>query len=31
MTIAFELLEAYVKCPTKCWLISKREPISDSG
>ena len=31
MTIALELLEAYVKCPTKCWLISKREPISDSG
>ena len=30
MTIALEL-EAYVKCPTKCWLISKHEPISDSG
>jgi hypothetical protein len=31
MTIALELLEAYVKCPTRCWLISKREPISDNG
>lgn len=31
MTIALELLEAYVKCPTKCWLVSKGEPISDSG
>jgi hypothetical protein len=31
MTIALELLEAYLKCPTKCWLISKRGPISDSG
>ena len=31
MAIALALLEAYVKCPTKCWLISKREPMSDSG
>ena len=31
MTIALRLLEAYVKCPTKCWLMSRREPITDSG
>jgi predicted RecB family nuclease len=31
MTIASHLLEAYVKCPTKCWLISSREPITDSS
>ena len=30
MTIALQLLEAYLKCPTKCWLMSSREPITDS-
>jgi predicted RecB family nuclease len=30
MTIALQLLEAYLKCPTKCWLISNREPVTDS-
>ena len=30
MTIALRLLEAYLKCPTKCWLMSRREPITDS-
>src|SRR5215469_11917932 len=30
MTITSHLLEAYLKCPTKCWLRSNGEPISDS-
>lgn len=31
MTISLRLLEAYIKCPTKCWLMSRQEPITDSG
>jgi hypothetical protein len=31
MTIGLRLLEAYLKCHTKCWLMSRREPITDSG
>src|ERR1700752_3612304 len=29
MRIALQLLQAYVKCPTKCWLTSRHEPITD--
>src|SRR6266567_1083205 len=31
MRIALQLLQAYVKCPTKCWLMSRHEPITDGG
>jgi predicted RecB family nuclease len=31
MTIASQLVEAYNNCPTKCWLMSRREPISDDS
>src|ERR1035438_1879425 len=30
MTIAAHLLEAYIKCPSKCWLRSNGEPITDN-
>ncbi len=30
MTITSHLLEAYLKCPTKCWLRSAGEQITDS-
>jgi hypothetical protein len=30
MAIALELLAARLKCPTKCWLLSICEPITDS-
>src|SRR6266705_1822162 len=30
MTITSRLLEAYLKCPTKCWLRSAGEQITDS-
>ena len=30
MAIVLQLLEAYLKCPTKCWLMSICEPIADS-
>ena len=28
MTITFHLLEAFLKCPTKCWLRSAGEQIT---
>jgi predicted RecB family nuclease len=31
MAIALQLLEAYLKCPTKCWLMSIGEPVADSS
>jgi hypothetical protein len=31
MSISLRQLEAYIKCPTKCWLMSRQEPITDSG
>jgi predicted RecB family nuclease len=30
MTITSDLVEAYLKCPTKCWLKSAGEQITDS-
>lgn len=30
MTVSTHLLEAYLKCPTKCWLMSNGEPVTDS-
>ncbi len=30
MTIALHLLAAYIKCPSKCWLMSNGEPITDN-
>lgn len=31
MTITSYLLEAYLKCPTKCWLRSAGEQVTDSA
>lgn len=31
MTITSHLLEAYLKCPTKCWLRSAGEQVTDSS
>ncbi len=31
MTITSRLLEAYLKCPTKCWLRSAGEQVTDSA
>jgi hypothetical protein len=29
MTITRTLFDAYLRCPTKCWLLSRGEPVSE--
>jgi CRISPR/Cas system-associated exonuclease Cas4 (RecB family) len=29
MTITRALFDAYLRCPTKCWLLSRGEPVSE--